>query len=86
MSTMKRGRRLATVIGDVVGSRRAADRRAVHRSIVTVLERVNAELSPVRPVTLANGDEYACSSDRDEHANSADSHKYARSTNGYSNE
>ena len=58
MATMKHSRRLATVIGDVVGSRKAADRRAVHRRIVSVLEAVNAELLPVRPLTLANGDEF----------------------------
>lgn len=48
----------ATVIGDVVGSRRARDRGALHTRIQHVLDAVNAEQEPVRPLAITVGDEF----------------------------
>lgn len=49
---------LATVIGDVVGSRTSADRRVLHRRLVAVLASANSVLSPVVPLRITVGDEY----------------------------
>ncbi|MGZ4476173.1 MAG: SatD family protein [Nocardioides sp.] len=48
----------ATVIGDVVGSRKEASRATLHARLTTVLERVNAELDPTTPLRVTVGDEY----------------------------
>jgi hypothetical protein len=57
MPSVKHNGCRATVIGDVVGSRRARDRGALHRRIQRVLDAVNAEHEPVRPLAIAVGDE-----------------------------
>jgi hypothetical protein len=49
---------VATLIGDVVGSRQAGDRDALHRWLVTALSQVNDELTPPTPLRLTVGDEY----------------------------
>lgn len=49
---------LATVIGDVVDSRSAPDRAAVHRSLLAALEQVNDSSSPQIPLRITVGDEY----------------------------
>lgn len=49
----------ATLIGDVVGSRRAAGARpALHDSLVRALEDLNARLVPVVPLRITVGDEF----------------------------
>ena len=50
--------KLATLIGDVVGSRGHADRRSLQRSLNAVLSSVNALLDPAQPLELAIGDEF----------------------------
>jgi len=49
---------LATVIGDVVRSRRSDDRGALHARLADVLAEVNAALGPVTPLRITIGDEY----------------------------
>lgn len=49
---------VATLIGDLVGSRRSADRAVVHRRLVDALGTVNAEAEPVTPLRVTVGDEY----------------------------
>lgn len=49
---------LATLIGDVVASRAARDRSALHRRLVTALDEVNEALDPVHPLRITVGDEY----------------------------
>ena len=46
------------MIGDVVGSRRARNRRALHTRIQQVLDAVNAEHDPIRPLGITVGDEF----------------------------
>jgi hypothetical protein len=58
MPSVKHNGCRATVIGDVVGSRRARDRGALHRRIQRVLDAVNAEHEPVRPLAITVGDEF----------------------------
>lgn len=49
---------VATVIGDVVGSRSAPDRRRLHDRVSGALARVNDTCSPVLPLRITIGDEY----------------------------
>jgi len=49
---------VATMIGDVVRSRSAADRPALHADLAALLEQANAELRPVVPLRITVGDEY----------------------------
>ena len=49
---------VATIIGDVVRSRDAADRPALHAGLVALLEEANAALAPVVPLRITVGDEY----------------------------
>jgi len=49
---------VATVIGDVIGSRKEASRTALHRRLSTALEQANAELAPTTPLRVTVGDEY----------------------------
>jgi hypothetical protein len=58
MASLKQRGCRATVIGDVVGSRRARDRGALHTRIQDVLDVVNAEHEPVRPLAITVGDEF----------------------------
>ena len=49
---------VATLIGDVVGSRSVADRRALHARLEEVLADVNARTEPLQPLRLTVGDEF----------------------------
>lgn len=49
---------VATVIGDVLGSREAADRGALHRALEHAVAAVNTEFHPVEPLRITVGDEY----------------------------
>lgn len=49
---------LATLLGDLVGSRGARDRAAVHGRVRAALARVNEQLSPVTPLRVTAGDEF----------------------------
>ena len=49
---------VATVIGDLVGSRTSADRTDLHRLLDAALTEVNHLLEPVRPLWITAGDEY----------------------------
>lgn len=49
---------LATLIGDVVGSRRVARRRVLQDALDAALTRVNDELEPAVPLRITVGDEY----------------------------
>jgi hypothetical protein len=55
---MKPESSVATLIGDVVGSRAAADRPALHARLAALLEEANIELRPVVPLRITVGDEY----------------------------
>lgn len=48
----------AALIGDLVGSRVARDRRAVHRRFTQVLAGINDEFQPISPLRITVGDEY----------------------------
>ncbi|QDP96663.1 RNA polymerase subunit sigma-70 [Microlunatus elymi] len=45
------------MIGDLVGSRTASDRRGVHRQLTRVLDAVATELPPLDPAVVVAGDE-----------------------------
>src|SRR5688500_5065715 len=47
-----------TVVGDLIGSRAADDRRALHASFERALDEVNERFSPVTPMRMQVGDEY----------------------------
>lgn len=49
---------VATLIGDVVGSREALDRADLHDRLVGALAVVNEEFAPVVPLRVTVGDEY----------------------------
>ncbi len=49
---------MATVIGDVVGSREAPDRAGLHESLLAAIETVNDRCKPVVPLRITLGDEY----------------------------
>lgn len=49
---------VATVLGDVVGSRGAVDRGALHQGLARLLEVVNADSQPLQPLRVTVGDEY----------------------------
>ncbi len=49
---------VATIIGDVVRSRDASDRSALHTGLADLLEEANAELGPVVPLRITVGDEF----------------------------
>jgi len=49
---------VATVIGDVVRSRDASDRSALHTRLAGLLKQANAELGPVVPLRITVGDEF----------------------------
>lgn len=48
----------AAVIGDIVGSKRAGDRRELHRAVVAALHTANAELQLIQPFDVTIGDEF----------------------------
>lgn len=49
---------MATLIGDVVGSRDVPDRADLHERIVAAVDLVNDQLVPVVPLRVTVGDEY----------------------------
>jgi SatD family protein len=49
---------LATLIGDVVRSRSAADRSVLHEQLAAVLAEANTRLRPVVPLRITVGDEF----------------------------
>ncbi len=49
---------MATVIGDVVGSRGSEDRSALHVRLGTLLAEVTTALDPATPLRITVGDEY----------------------------
>lgn len=49
---------MATVIGDLVGSRTSGDRGDLHQRLGAALAEVNDLLVPVRPLWITAGDEY----------------------------
>ncbi len=49
---------MATVIGDVVGSREALDRAGLHDRLLAATRAVNEQLDPVVPLRITIGDEY----------------------------
>jgi len=49
---------VATLIGDVVGSREVTDRAALHRRLTTALAAINDGLAPAVPLRITVGDEY----------------------------
>lgn len=49
---------MATLIGDVVASRSADDRAALHAAVAGLLEEVNDAFAPVTPLRFTVGDEY----------------------------
>lgn len=49
---------VATLIGDIVGSRQAPDRAEVHAIVTRALATVNHELDPVTALWITAGDEY----------------------------
>jgi DNA-binding transcriptional LysR family regulator len=48
----------ATLIGDLVGSRRADDRAGLHARLAGALSEVNERCAPVTPLRITVGDEY----------------------------
>jgi hypothetical protein len=56
MASMKRT--TATLLGDLVGSRRVGDRAALHDRLVAVLDEANRTLGPTVPLRITVGDEY----------------------------
>ncbi|MET8523063.1 SatD family protein [Nocardioides sp. NPDC004968] len=49
---------VATVIGDLVGSRTKADRAKVHAAFAEAVEEINETWRPVTPLRITVGDEY----------------------------
>lgn len=49
---------MAALIGDVVGSRSAPDRAALHEQLAGLLEAANARLEPPVPLRITVGDEF----------------------------
>lgn len=48
----------ATLIGDLIGSRKAADRRALHDRLAGALAEANETFAPTTPLRITLGDEY----------------------------
>jgi hypothetical protein len=48
----------ATLIGDVVASRRAGDRSVLHGRLTTLLEAINDTCAPTTPLRITVGDEF----------------------------
>lgn len=46
------------LIGDVVGSRRSADRAELHRRVSDAVREINEQRGPLRPLRITVGDEY----------------------------
>src|SRR4051812_27601706 len=58
MNDLKQSTVLATLIGDIVGSRVAADRSVLHERLVTTLAEANTRLRPVVPLRITVADEF----------------------------
>jgi len=58
MTEMKDGSDCATVIGDIVGSRESADRRAVHAWLTESLAEISRQIPPATPLAITAGDEF----------------------------
>src|SRR3954454_5183221 len=58
MSRMKDNTSRCVVIGDLVGSRAAPNRRALHRAVEEALDRVNAAVPAVTTLRITVGDEF----------------------------
>jgi hypothetical protein len=58
MTDLKHGTVLATLIGDVVGSRTSVDRSALHEQLVAILAEANSRLRPVVPLRITVADEF----------------------------
>jgi hypothetical protein len=58
MPDLKPGTSVATVLGDVVGSRGAVDRSALHQGLSRLLDVVNADVRPLQPLRITVGDEF----------------------------
>src|SRR3954462_4873915 len=56
MTDLKQSTVLATLIGDVVGSRVAADRSGLHDRLVATLAEANSRLRPVVPPRITGAD------------------------------
>lgn len=48
----------ATVIGDLIGSRRSTDRHGIHRVVTAALADVAAAIPPTTPLAITAGDEF----------------------------
>lgn len=57
MAEMKQDASVATLLGDLVASRRSADRRRLHRTLRDALAAANQELAPLGPLRVTAGDE-----------------------------
>ncbi|NLG19860.1 MAG: RNA polymerase subunit sigma-70 [Actinomycetales bacterium] len=51
-------RPLATLLGDVIGSRTADDRQALHDTLTTALSEVSSEVSTIHDLQVTAGDEF----------------------------
>lgn len=49
---------VATVIGDLVGSRTTSDRAKAHQTFAEAIEEINEACEPVNPLRITVGDEY----------------------------
>jgi hypothetical protein len=58
MAAMSISAGAATVIGDIVASKRFDDRRAVHDALAAALDRVNVTVEPLQPLEVTIGDEF----------------------------
>ena len=58
MTDLKQSTVLATLIGDIVGSRVAADRSGLHDRLVATLTEANTRLRPVVPLRITVADEF----------------------------
>lgn len=58
MTSLKPDRPVATVIGDVVGSRGAGDRGALHARLTALVALANDTLAPAVPFRITVGDEF----------------------------
>ncbi|PKW25654.1 SatD family protein [Phycicoccus duodecadis] len=58
MAEMKPGASVSVLIGDIVASRRAGDRRAVHDAVAAALATVEAAVPSVRGLRVTVGDEF----------------------------
>jgi len=58
MTDLKQSTVLATLIGDIVGSRVAADRSGLHEQLVATLTEANDRLRPVVPLRITVADEF----------------------------